>query len=154
MIACSRPGGQPANLQGMWNHSDTPAWGSKYTININTQMNYWIAEPGNLAECALPLVAMVEELARSGARTAREMYGARGWVAHHNTDLWRASAPVDGAFFGVCGRWAARGCVCIFGIITITVGTGAFWSVFGRLCATALCSSSTRWCRCPAPTGW
>ncbi|NTS65526.1 hypothetical protein HRV97_10170 [Sphingomonas sp. HHU CXW] len=71
-------------------------------------MNYWIAEPGNLAECALPLVAMVEELARSGARTAREMYGARGWVAHHNTDLWRASAPVDGAFWGLWpmgGTW-------------------------------------------------
>ena len=108
MIACSRPGGQPANLQGMWNDSDTPAWGSKYTININTQMNYWIAEPGNLAECALPLVTMVEELARSGARTARDMYGARGWVAHHNTDLWRASAPVDGAFWGLWpmgGAW-------------------------------------------------
>lgn len=108
MIACSRPGGQPANLQGMWNDSDAPAWGSKYTININTQMNYWIAEPANLAECALPLVAMVEELARSGARTAQEIYGARGWVAHHNTDLWRASAPVDGALWGLWpmgGAW-------------------------------------------------
>jgi alpha-L-fucosidase 2 len=108
LIACSRPGGQPANLQGMWNDSDAPAWGSKYTININTQMNYWLAEPANLAECVAPLVAMVEELARSGARTAREMYGARGWVAHHNTDLWRASAPVDGSFWGLWpmgGAW-------------------------------------------------
>lgn len=108
MIACSRPGGQPANLQGMWNDSNTPAWGSKYTININTQMNYWLAEPANLAECVAPLVAMVEELALSGARTARAMYGARGWVAHHNTDLWRATAPIDGAFWGLWpmgGAW-------------------------------------------------
>jgi alpha-L-fucosidase 2 len=108
MIACSRPGGQPANLQGIWNDSDTPAWGSKYTVNINTQMNYWLAEPANLSECVAPLVSMIEELAVSGARTARDMYGARGWVAHHNTDLWRATAPVDGAFWGLWpmgGAW-------------------------------------------------
>ncbi|SOB79506.1 alpha-L-fucosidase 2 [Sphingomonas guangdongensis] len=108
LIACSRIGGQPANLQGMWNDSNAPAWGSKYTININTQMNYWLAEPANLAPCVAPLVAMVEELAASGARTAREMYGARGWVAHHNTDLWRATAPVDGSFWGLWpmgGAW-------------------------------------------------
>ncbi|WP_375194217.1 glycoside hydrolase N-terminal domain-containing protein [Sphingobium sp.] len=108
LIASSRPGGQPANLQGLWNDSLNPPWGSKYTININTQMNYWPAEPANLAECVTPLVEMVRELAISGARTAKTMYGARGWVAHHNTDLWRATAPIDGAQFGLWptgGAW-------------------------------------------------
>jgi alpha-L-fucosidase 2 len=92
LIASSRPGSQPANLQGIWNDSNQPPWDSKYTININTQMNYWPAEPTGLAECVEPLVRMVEELAATGATTARVMYGARGWVAHHNTDLWRATA--------------------------------------------------------------
>ncbi|MFT4076981.1 MAG: glycoside hydrolase family 95 protein [Asticcacaulis sp.] len=94
LIASSRSS-QPANLQGLWNVSNTPPWGSKYTLNINTEMNYWPADVANLGECLAPLVGMVEELAQSGARTARDMYGARGWVAHHNTDLWRASGPVD-----------------------------------------------------------
>lgn len=108
MICASRPGGQPANLQGLWNDSLNPPWGSKYTININTQMNYWPAEPTALGECVAPLVDMVRELAITGERTARTMYGARGWVAHHNTDLWRASAPIDGAQFGLWptgGAW-------------------------------------------------
>ena len=108
LIASSRPGGQPANLQGLWNESMNPPWGSKYTININTEMNYWPAESTNLAECVDPLVAMVLELAQTGARTAREMYGARGWVAHHNTDLWRATAPIDGPTWGMWptgGAW-------------------------------------------------
>lgn len=108
LIACSRPGGQPANLQGLWNDSLDPPWGSKYTININTEMNYWPAESTALGECVEPLVAMVRDLAITGARTAREMYGARGWVVHHNTDLWRASAPIDGAQFGLWptgGAW-------------------------------------------------
>jgi alpha-L-fucosidase 2 len=108
LIACSRPGGQPANLQGLWNDSVRPPWGSKYTININTQMNYWPAEPCDLGECVRPLVRMVEELAVTGARTARAMYGARGWVAHHNTDGWRATAPIDGARWGLWplgGAW-------------------------------------------------
>jgi len=96
LISSSRPGCQPANLQGIWNDRVTPPWGSKYTININTEMNYWPAEPTNLAECVLPLVAMVRDLARSGERIARAHYGARGWVTHHNTDLWRAAAPIDG----------------------------------------------------------
>lgn len=95
LISSSRPGGQPANLQGIWNESNQPPWGSKYTININTQMNYWPADSANLSECIEPLTAMVEQLAQSGAQTAQAMYGARGWVAHHNTDLWRASGPVD-----------------------------------------------------------
>ncbi len=106
LISSSRPGTQPANLQGIWNDSTTPPWGSKYTININTQMNYWLADPANLGECAEPLLRMVRELAISGARTAREIYGARGWVAHHNTDLWRASSPIDG---GAWGMWPLGG---------------------------------------------
>jgi alpha-L-fucosidase 2 len=108
MIGSSRPGGQPANLQGLWNDSLSPPWGSKYTININTEMNYWAAESTGLAECVEPLIAMVKDLAETGARTAKAHYGARGWVAHHNTDLWRASAPIDGATWGMWptgGAW-------------------------------------------------
>jgi alpha-L-fucosidase 2 len=105
MMASSRPGGQPANLQGIWNEGTNPPWGGKYTININTEMNYWPADPAGLGACVEPLVRMVEELSVTGARTARAMYGARGWVAHHNTDLWRASAPIDGPLWGLwpCG---------------------------------------------------
>ncbi len=108
LIACSRPGSQPANLQGLWNDSVSPPWGGKYTININTQMNYWPAEATNLPECVAPLVAMVRDLAVTGARTAKVMYGARGWVCHHNTDLWRATAPIDGPAYGMWptgGAW-------------------------------------------------
>lgn len=111
LLASSRPGSQPANLQGIWNEGPNPPWGGKYTININTEMNYWPAHAANLAECALPLVRMVEELALSGAQTARDSYGARGWVAHHNTDLWRASAPIDGPNWGMwpCGgAWLCK----------------------------------------------
>jgi alpha-L-fucosidase 2 len=111
LIACSRPGGQPANLQGLWNESTSPPWGGKYTININTEMNYWPAEPTDLAPCVDPLVAMVADLAVTGARTAKVMYNARGWVAHHNTDLWRATAPIDGAKYGVWptgGAWLCK----------------------------------------------
>ncbi|MGO8836014.1 MAG: glycosyl hydrolase family 95 catalytic domain-containing protein [Limisphaerales bacterium] len=108
LISSSRPGGQPANLQGLWNDSLSPPWDSKYTININTEMNYWIAEPGNLDECVEPLTAMVLDLAQTGTHTARVMYGARGWVVHHNTDLWRATAPIDGPQWGLWpmgGAW-------------------------------------------------
>jgi alpha-L-fucosidase 2 len=111
LISCSRPGTQPANLQGLWNDRLSAPWGSKYTININTEMNYWPAEPANLAECVEPLVRMVKELAISGARTARVNYGARGWVAHHNTDAWRATAPIDGAWWGLWptgGAWLCK----------------------------------------------
>lgn len=106
LISCSRPGGQPATLQGLWNDSMNPPWQSKYTININTEMNYWPAESGNLAECVEPLIAMVNDLTVTGARTAQKMYGARGWVTHHNTDLWRASAPIDGPNWGM---WPSGG---------------------------------------------
>lgn len=108
LICSSRPGSQPANLQGIWNDKPNPPWGGKYTININTEMNYWPAEPTNLPECVEPLVRMVSEIAVTGARMAREMYGARGWVTHHNTDLWRATGPIDGAKFGLWptgGAW-------------------------------------------------
>jgi alpha-L-fucosidase 2 len=110
LLASSRPGSQPANLQGIWNDSMSPPWGSKYTININTEMNYWPALSTNLAETMDPLTAMVSDLAVTGARTAREMYGAGGWVAHHNTDLWRATAPIDGPQWGMWptgGAWLA-----------------------------------------------
>jgi alpha-L-fucosidase 2 len=108
LIGSSRPGSQAANLQGIWNESNDPPWQSKYTININTEMNYWPAEMTALPECTEPLVQLVKDLAASGERTAREMYGARGWVAHHNTDLWRATAPIDGARWGLWplgGAW-------------------------------------------------
>jgi alpha-L-fucosidase 2 len=96
LIASSRAGGQPANLQGLWNEDLVPAWGSKLTTNINLQMNYWLAETGNLGETAEPLWDLIDDLQVTGAETARSLYGARGWVLHHNTDLWRAAAPADG----------------------------------------------------------
>jgi len=100
LISSSRPGTQPANLQGIWNHLMTPPWESKYTININTEMNYWPVETTNLSECHEPLLRMVSELVENGSRTARVHYGARGWVCHHNTDLWRQTAPIDGPLWG------------------------------------------------------
>jgi alpha-L-fucosidase 2 len=110
-MSCSRPGGQPATLQGLWNDSLTPPWDSKYTININTEMNYWPAETCNLSECVEPLTRMVLELSETGARTAKVNYGARGWVAHHNTDLWRATGPIDGPQYGMWpmgGAWLCQ----------------------------------------------
>jgi alpha-L-fucosidase 2 len=100
LISSSRFGTQPANLQGLWNDSVTPPWGSKYTVNINTEMNYWPAEITNLSECHEPLLRMVSELVENGSRTAKVQYGARGWVCHHNTDLWRQTAPIDGPLWG------------------------------------------------------
>ena len=108
LLSSSRPGSQAANLQGLWNDLSNPPWGSKYTININTEMNYWPAEVTALPETVQPLVDLVRDLAITGARTAKTMYGARGWVAHHNTDLWRATAPIDGAKYGMWptgGAW-------------------------------------------------
>ena len=100
LISSSRPGSQAANLQGIWNNLMTPPWESKYTININTEMNYWPVETANLSECHEPLLRMVSELVENGSRTARVHYGARGWVCHHNTDLWRQTAPIDGPLWG------------------------------------------------------
>ena len=95
LISSSRPGCLPANLQGLWNQDFQPAWGSKYTININTEMNYWPAEVGNLSECHEPLFALVERLVEPGRKTAQTMYGCRGFVTHHNTDLWADTCPTD-----------------------------------------------------------
>jgi alpha-L-fucosidase 2 len=94
LIASSRPGGQPANLQGLWNEEVRPPWSANWTMNINSEMNYWPAEVTNLSECHEPMLRMIDELARNGRETARTNYGARGWVAHHNADLWRQTAPV------------------------------------------------------------
>jgi alpha-L-fucosidase 2 len=105
LIASSRPGSQPANLQGVWNELLDPPWGSKYTTNINLEMNYWPAEPTGLSECHEPLFDLVDDLVASGSRTAREQYGARGWVLHHNTDAWRGTAPIN----NVDGVWPTGG---------------------------------------------
>lgn len=111
LICCSRPGCQPATLQGLWNDSMTPPWESKYTININTEMNYWPADTCNLGECIEPLTQMVLDLSHTGAHTAKVQYDARGWVVHHNTDLWRATAPVDKPASGMWpmgGAWLCQ----------------------------------------------
>ena len=106
LIASSRAGGQPANLQGIWNPSKTPAWDSKYTCNINTEMNYWPAEVTALSECHEALFKALHELRESGSITAREHYGARGWVLHHNFDLWRGTAPINASNHGI---WPSGG---------------------------------------------
>ena len=108
LISSSQPGGQPANLQGVWNDKINAPWDSKYTININAEMNYWPALVGNLAETQQPLFSMIRDLSETGVKTAQEMYGCRGWVAHHNTDLWRIAGPVDGTTWGMFptgGAW-------------------------------------------------
>ena len=111
LISSSQPGGQPANLQGIWNGSMKPAWDSKYTININTEMNYWPAEKTNLSEMHEPLLKMIMELSETGKETAKVMYDADGWLAHHNTDIWRITGPVDGSFWGIWnggGAWLSQ----------------------------------------------
>jgi alpha-L-fucosidase 2 len=107
LISSSRPGGQAANLQGLWNDALTAAWGGKYTININTEENYWPAETANLSECAEPLFQLIRDISVTGQKTASVMYHAKGWVTHHNTDIWRATAPIDSAvgFWPMGGAW-------------------------------------------------
>ena len=108
LISSSQPGGQPANLQGIWNDKLNAPWDSKYTININAEMNYWPALVGNLAETQQPFFDMIRDLSQTGQFTAREMYGCDGWMAHHNTDLWRIAGPVDGTTWGMFptgGAW-------------------------------------------------
>ena len=108
LISSSQPSGQPANLQGVWNDKLNAPWDSKYTININAEMNYWPALIGNLAETQEPFFSMIKDLSETGAKTAQEMYGCGGWVAHHNTDLWRIAGPVDGTTWGMFptgGAW-------------------------------------------------
>lgn len=110
-ISCSREGGLPATLQGLWNKDFTPPWDSKYTININAEMNYWHVESCNLSECHMPLFTLLEKVRETGRRTAREMYGCRGFVAHHNTDIHGDSAPQDiwypGSYWTMGGAWLA-----------------------------------------------
>ena len=111
LISSSQPGTQPANLQGIWNYQLNPAWDSKYTVNINTEMNYWPAENTNLSEMHEPLFDMIEDLAITGQESAKEMYHARGWNMHHNTDLWRITGIVDGGFYGMWpmgGAWLTQ----------------------------------------------
>ena len=110
LISSSQPGGQPANLQGLWNDKRDAPWDSKYTININAEMNYWPSEVCNLTETNGPFFEMIRDLSETGAITAKKMYNCGGWVAHHNTDLWRVTGPVDGAFWGMYpngGAWLA-----------------------------------------------
>ena len=110
LISSSQPGGQAANLQGVWNQDFMAPWDSKYTININAEMNYWPAEVCGLSEAAEPLFSMIKDLSETGAITAKEMYGCGGWVAHHNTDIWRIAGPVDASDWGMYpngGAWLA-----------------------------------------------
>ena len=110
-VSSSRAGSEPSNLQGRWSQDLLPNWGSKYTLNVNTEMNYWPSEVTNLSECTAPLFHLLEDLAENGAETARLYYGAKGWVSHHNTDLWRGTAPVDAARYGMwpmSGVWLCQ----------------------------------------------
>jgi len=111
LISSSQPGGQPANLQGIWNDKLSPPWDSKYTVNINTEMNYWPAEVTNLSETHEPLFAMLQDLSVTGKESAQDMYKARGWNMHHNTDLWRITGVVDGGYYGMWpmgGAWLTQ----------------------------------------------
>ena len=111
LICSSQPGGQPANLQGIWNNEVLAPWDGKYTVNINLQMNYWPANNTGLGACNEPLIRMLKELSVTGRQTARSMYGCRGWVLHHNTDIWRCTGMVDPAFYGMWpngGAWLCQ----------------------------------------------
>ncbi len=111
LISSSRPGTQPANLQGIWNDRLNPSWDSKYTININTEMNYWPAEACNLSECADPVIALVNDLSQTGQKVARDHYDMNGWVTHHNTDIWRGAAPINNSNHGIWptgGAWLSQ----------------------------------------------
>ncbi len=111
LISASRPGGQPANLQGIWTDQLAPAWDSKYTVNINTEMNYWPSENTNMSEMNEPLIRMVRELSETGKNSPGYVYGSRGWVLHHNTDIWRINGPIDGATWGMWpmgGAWLSQ----------------------------------------------
>ncbi|MBM4042146.1 MAG: glycoside hydrolase family 95 protein, partial [Planctomycetes bacterium] len=110
-IAGSRPGSQPLNLQGIWNDQLRPPWDSKWTVNINTEMNYWPTEAANLAECHLPLFDLIDDCVATGRRVAKEHYACRGWVLHHNTDLWRGTAPINHPNHGIWvtgGAWLCQ----------------------------------------------
>ena len=139
MISCSRPGGLPATLQGIWNQDFLPPWDSKYTININTEMNYWMAECCNLSECHLPLFDLLSRMRESGSETARKMYGCRGFVAHHNTDIHGDCAPQDTwypATYWVMG--AAWLCTHIWNHYEYTLDTCFLKEHYPILCEAAL----------------
>ncbi len=121
MLSGSRPGTYPANLQGIWNDKLNPPWDSKYTVNINTEMNYWPVEVLNIAECHEALFKMLEEVIPSGEKVAKVHYNAGGWVLHHNTDLWRGAAPINAIQIMVSGLQAAVGLRIITGNIFFTV---------------------------------
>ena len=110
LISSSRPGSQPANLQGIWNYQVQPPWSSNWTANINIEMNYWPAETCNLTECAAPLFDFIADLSQTGARTAKETYGLPGWCSHHNIDLWRAANAVgEGVGSPTWANWGMSG---------------------------------------------
>ena len=133
LIASSRDGGLGATLQGLWNDSLTPPWESKFTININTEMNYWPAGVANLLECYEPLLNLITNLSVSGRRTARTHYKARGWVAHHNTDGWMGTAPVDGAFSGMWPTGGAWLCKSIWDHFEISGDLDMLWAHYPAL---------------------
>ncbi len=111
LIASSRPGSQPANLQGLWNDRMNPPWESKYTTNINFEMNYWPAELCNLSECHEPMFSLIEDCSITGKSTAQKHYNSRGWVLHHNTDIWRGTAPINASNHGIWptgGAWISQ----------------------------------------------
>jgi alpha-L-fucosidase 2 len=112
LISSSRPGTQPANLQGIWNHEVQPPWSANWTLNCNAEINYWPVEVAHLGECHLPLIDLTEQLSRDGAHIAKDLYGVRGWVAHHNTDIWRQAGPVSGSacwsIFQVGSAWLCQ----------------------------------------------
>jgi alpha-L-fucosidase 2 len=145
LISSSRAGTQPANLQGIWNQDMNPSWDSKYTTNINTEMNYWPAEVGNLSECTEPLIKMIKELTVKGSDVAREHYGAEGWVFHQNTDLWRVAAPMDGPDWGAFTTGGAWLCTHLWEHYLFCRGNDRF---FDEVCAwmspgTTICAGST-----------
>ncbi len=137
LIASSRPGGQPANLQGIWNDLLTPPWGSKYTTNINLEMNYWPAEVLNLSACTQPLFQMINELAIAGKKTAQRHYGAPGWVLHHNTDLWRGTAPINASNHGIWVTGGAWLCLHIWEHFLFTQDTAFLRTQYPNMLAAA-----------------
>lgn len=137
LISSSRQGGQPANLQGIWNDLLTPPWGSKYTTNINLQMNYWPAEVLNLSACTQPLFQMINELAVAGKQTAQKHYGAPGWVLHHNTDLWRGTAPINASNHGIWVTGAAWLCLHIWEHYQFTQDTAFLRAQYPNMLAAA-----------------
>ncbi len=153
MIACSRPGTQAANLQGIWNESLGPAWDCHYTTNISTEMNYWPAEVGNLSECHEPLFDLARDCMISGAKTAQAMYGARGWVLHHNTDLWRGTAPANAADHGIWVTGSAWLCHHLWEHYLFT-GDKAFLKDRAYPLLRAACLFYVDFLRADPQTGW